>query len=257
MKLILSFFLICNLVICVQAQKINDATTPLHLIQPAYETPYGKPDEKQIIGVLDRIFNYLSQSTPAALINKVTGEEITNYSKIDENTIFKPGDFRLVSYEWGVTYAGMLLASQATGDPRYAAYTRSRLKFLSVIRPAFLKLEERRPELRHVMYRTLHPQALDDCGAICAAMIKLQRQGFDGNLKPMIEGYMDYITNKEFRLKDGTLARNRPQPNSLWLDDLFMGVPALAQMGKLTGESKYYDDAVKQVLQFSERMFNS
>ena len=36
-----------------------------------------------------------------------------------------------------------------------------------------------------------------------------------------------------------------------------MSVPALAQMGKLTGDKKYYDDAVKQVLQFSKRMFNS
>jgi rhamnogalacturonyl hydrolase YesR len=35
-----------------------------------------------------------------------------------------------------------------------------------------------------------------------------------------------------------------------------MGVPAIAQMGKLTGDKKYYDDAVKQVLQFSARMFN-
>ena len=35
-----------------------------------------------------------------------------------------------------------------------------------------------------------------------------------------------------------------------------MSVPALAQMGKLTGDNKYYDDAVKQVLQFSRRMFN-
>jgi rhamnogalacturonyl hydrolase YesR len=35
-----------------------------------------------------------------------------------------------------------------------------------------------------------------------------------------------------------------------------MSVPALAQMGKLTGEKKYFDDACKQVLQFSQRMFN-
>ena len=35
-----------------------------------------------------------------------------------------------------------------------------------------------------------------------------------------------------------------------------MSVPALAQMGKLTGNTLYYDDAVKQVLQFSVRMFN-
>ena len=36
-----------------------------------------------------------------------------------------------------------------------------------------------------------------------------------------------------------------------------MSVPALAQMGKYTGENKYFDDAVKQVLQYSDRMFNS
>src|SRR4029077_10766476 len=57
-------------------------------------------------------------------------------------------------------------------------------------------------------------------------------------------------------LPDGTLARNRPQPNTLWLDDMFMGVPAIAQMGKLSGEKKYYDEAAKQVLSFAQKMFN-
>jgi len=35
-----------------------------------------------------------------------------------------------------------------------------------------------------------------------------------------------------------------------------MGVPAVAQMGKLTGDKKYYDEAAKQVLSFAKRMFN-
>ena len=76
-------------------------------------------------------------------------------------------------------------------------------------------------------------------------------------LRPMIDNYINYISNGQQRLSDGTLARNRPQKNTLWLDDLYMSVPALAQMGKLTGEKKYYDDAVKQVIAvFSKRMFN-
>jgi rhamnogalacturonyl hydrolase YesR len=41
----------------------------------------------------------------------------------------------------------------------------------------------------------------------------------------------------------------------LWLDDLYMGVPCLAQAGALTGERRYYDDAAKQILQFGSRMF--
>jgi rhamnogalacturonyl hydrolase YesR len=239
-----------------RAQKVNDSTTPLHLMKPDYDTPYGKPEVQQITAVLDKIYTYLDQTTPTALIDKVTKAEVTDYSKIDGNTIFKPGDFRLLSYEWGVTYAGMLLASQITGDPKYAEYTNKRLRFLSQIRPSFLQLEEKQPNLKHAMYRTLHPEALDDCGAICASMIKAQLLGFEGDLRPIIQAHINYITNKEFRFPDGTLARNRPQPNSIWLDDLFMSVPALAQMGKLTGEKKFYDDAVKQVLQFSDRMFN-
>ncbi len=72
---------------------------------------------------------------------------------------------------------------------------------------------------------------------------------------PLIDNYIRYISTGQFRLKDGTLARKQPMPETLWLDDLYMSVPALAQMGKLTGQRRYYDDAAKQVLQFSDRMF--
>lgn len=258
MKITLTAILITVVSFGLQAQKVNDSTSPLHLMKPDYETPYGKPEVKSITEVLDRVYNYLDQTTPTALINKDTQAAVTDFSKVDEKTIFKPGDFRLISYEWGVTYAGMLLATEATGDPKYATYTKNRLKFLSEIQASFAKLGEKQPELKHAMYHVIHPQALDDCGAMCAAMIKTQQQkDFDGNLKPMITTFMDYISTKEFRFADGTLARNRPQPNSLWLDDLFMSVPALAQMGKYTGEKKYFDDAVKQVIQFSDRMFNN
>src|SRR5215211_5691400 len=82
------------------------------------------------------------------------------------------------------------------------------------------------------------------------------RAGGNASLRPLIDSYIDYVATKEFRLPDGTLARNRPQKNTLWLDDLYMSVPALAQMGKLTGDEKYFNDAVKQVELFSGRMFN-
>jgi hypothetical protein len=61
---------------------------------------------------------------------------------------------------------------------------------------------------------------------------------------------------KQFRLKDGTLARERPQAVSLWADDMYMGVPALAEMGHLTGKREYFDDAVKNVLQMTGYLFN-
>jgi unsaturated rhamnogalacturonyl hydrolase len=103
----------------------------------------------------------------------------------------------------------------------------------------------------------LDPRALDDAGSMCAAMIKTLNAGGKPTLRSYIDNYINYISTKQLRLSDGTLARNRPLPNALWLDDLYMSVPALAQMGKLTGDNKYYDDACRQILQFSNRMFNS
>jgi rhamnogalacturonyl hydrolase YesR len=87
-------------------------------------------------------------------------------------------------------------------------------------------------------------------------MIKSMNNDGNSELKPLADNYINYISNKQFRLIDGTLARNRPLPNALWLDDLYMSVPALAQMGKLTGDKKYFDDATRQILQFEQRMFN-
>jgi rhamnogalacturonyl hydrolase YesR len=102
----------------------------------------------------------------------------------------------------------------------------------------------------------INPQTLDDCGSMCAAMLKASRAGISQQeLQPCIDRYMAWIFSGQFRFEDGTLARNRPLPRTLWLDDLYMSVPALAQMGAATGDRKYYDDAARQILQFSARMF--
>jgi rhamnogalacturonyl hydrolase YesR len=253
--LALAFFGLYCMAAHSQEKPATDVTTPLHLMKPDYPVPYGIPQENDVKQVLDRVFHYLDDVTPAAIIDRKTGEEIKDFSRISGDVVWQQGDFRLTSYEWGVTYAGMLLVGEVTGDNRYTGYTQKRLKLLADITAAY----RNRPELnagRSPVRSVMNPRALDDSGAICAAMIKTERMNRDGNLRPMIDNFIDYIHTKEFRLEDGTLARNRPHLNTLWLDDLFMSVPALAQMGKLTGEVKYFDDAVKQVLQFSQRMFN-
>ncbi|GAB4018326.1 glycoside hydrolase family 88/105 protein [Spirosoma koreense] len=239
------------------APKANDSTTPLHLLQPDYPVPYGPPKAADVTNVLDRVYTYLNESTPAQVIDKQSGQPITDLGKFNPNAVIKPGDFRLTSYEWGVTYAGMLLASEATGDARFADYTNKRLAFLNSLRPYFREQVSADPHANTSLRPMLAPHALDDAGAMCAAMIKAVRAGgVKADLRPQIDAYMNYILTKEYRLADGTLARNRPQPNTLWLDDLFMSVPALAQMGKLTNDPKYFDEAVKQVQLFSKRMFN-
>jgi unsaturated rhamnogalacturonyl hydrolase len=230
----------------------NDATAPLHLLQPEYPTPYVIPEKQNVKVVLDRVYHFLDKNSASKIINATTKAEIINYKKGNEDIIFEPGAFRLTSYEWGVTYAGMLLASKATGEKYFADYSNKRIQLIADIAENYKEKNIKDQD----MLKTLHPEALDFAGALCAAFIKAKQAGLKANVDPLINNYIDFISNKQFRLEDGTLARNRPQDNTLWLDDMFMSVPALAQMGKYTAEVKYYDDAVKQVNQFSGRMFN-
>jgi rhamnogalacturonyl hydrolase YesR len=251
-KVFLSFLFLSKIA---AAQKGNDVTTPLHLLQPAYDIPYGAPKVETVKTTLDRVYNYLEAATPMGFVNRRTGDAVS-INAIDTNTIVKPGDFRLTSYEWGVTYSGMLEAGAATGDQKFTDYTKKRVDFVVSSLPAFTKLYQQYPRSSNPLRQPIAPHALDDVGAVCAAMIKTLHNGGNANLRPLIDHYINYISTKEFRFPDGTLARNRPQKNTLWLDDLYMSVPALAQMGKLTGDKKYYDDAVKQITLFSDRMFN-
>ena len=254
--LVFSMFL-CGTLRTFAQPEVNDATSPLHLMQPQYDSPYGIPQNDSIIEVLERIHGYLQVVTPAKLIDVDTGSEVTNFNKLDnvEHLAFGKGDFRLISYEWGVTYAGMLQAGEATGNPQFTAYTNERLGFLADLYPKLVKWGKGKDGMANPMHSVIQPKALDDAGAICAAMIKAKRNGSKADLDPMINNLIDYISHGQMRLPDGTLARNRPMKNALWLDDLFMSVPALAQMGAYTGQQKYFDDATKQVLQFSDKMF--
>lgn len=236
-------------------EKINDFNTPLHLISPDYKIPYGELNESDIKQSLDKILNYLEKNTPAKVINKKTNKEITDYSHIDKNSQLQEGTFRLTSYEWGVTYSGMLEVASVTGDNKYYSYVYDRIKFLADVEPHFKKLLNDYGVIEPQMKQLLMPHALDDSGAMCATMIKLQQKNPDINLRGIIDNYMNYIMYREYRLSDGTFARNRPQRNTLWLDDLYMSVPAIVQMGKLTKETKYYNEATKQIKQFAERMF--
>lgn len=239
------------------SHKGNDVTTPLHLLKPAYITPYGETKPATVKVALDRVFNYLDTTTPFQLIDKTTGKSISDLKEVNSNSIFKPGDYRLTSYEWGVTYTGMLEAAAATGGKKFSNYTITRINFLADVVAAYQNYLKTNKGAVTPVRSILDPHALDDAGSIAAAMIKAQRTGqIKSNLRPIIDNYLNYIMTKEFRLKDGTLARNRPQPNTLWLDDLYMSLPAIVQMGALTGDEKYFDEAVKQYQLFAERMFN-
>jgi hypothetical protein len=228
----------CGTCLCSKKQtKQTDADVPLHLMQPEYPIPYGIPDQKEIKNDLDKILGYLETTTPAQIVDAKTEKAIIDTSEFDQNTALKKGDFRITSYESGVTYAAMLSAAEITNDKRYEKYVYDRFNFFADVFPVFKKLFNDYGLIDPQMHQMVKPKALDDAGAMCAAMIKAQRKDQNLNLRPIIDNYKNYIMYGEYRLFDGTFARKRPQMNTVWLDDMFMSIPALEQMGALTGDN--------------------
>lgn len=216
---------------------INDSNTPLHLLKPDYKHGYGVSTKQEVKAAIDRVMNYI---------------------------LANPKQFRTTSYEWGVTYSACLDAAKASGDRKYAAYVEQNFKAIADAFPGAMKDLKKGKTLDTAIRKVVDPHALDDAGAICAAMIKAELDARKNpktrstqviNTAPVIENYSQYIMTKEFRLADGTFARKRPHKNTVWLDDMFMAIPAIAYMGAYTNDSKYFDEAAKQIMLFKDKMW--
>ncbi len=227
----------------VQAQEINDVNTPLHLMKPQYDTPYGQPSTQEVKAVTDRVLAYLETAMP----DQMDGEKL------------KTGTLRLTSYEIGVLYCAMQEVGRATGDARYADFAARRLNLIAKAEPTSLKRLKENSKFDDQMRKVCFPTALDDAGAMCTGFIRYALGEKKGKLNdrviPIIERYIEHVYSKQYRLHDGTLARIRPHYNTVWLDDMYMGIPCLAWYGKLTGKTEFYDEAVRQIRLFREKMW--
>jgi rhamnogalacturonyl hydrolase YesR len=225
----------------------------------SYSVPYQLPTHAEISQDLDRIRAFMELASSPRIVNRETGLEITDPSSEPVvSATLDPGLFRFspISYDMGVVYSGMLRVYEVTGDARFADFTAGRMRFIHDWLPYFEDAQKQfQRGWRNPFSPALEPDSLDDSGSICAAMIRSRLANIGPDLNSQIELRGDYILNKQFRLSDGTLARQRPQRESLWADDAYMCIPALAEMGRLTGEKKWFDDAVKQALQLSDYLF--
>src|SRR6476659_5257688 len=100
-------------------------------------------------------------------------------------------------------------------------------------------------------------RSLDDCGSMSAGLLDVYAFDKRKDYLDYLNRVGDYIINKQVKFDDGTLARNSPRKMILWADDLYMSVHYLARMGKLTGDSKYFDFAIKQVESFNNYIYDA
>jgi rhamnogalacturonyl hydrolase YesR len=224
-------------------------TAPDHF-EGRYPISYKKPTAEEITALMLRVVDHAQHFGAPRIVDSATKAEITDFSTPNPRASANPG-----SYSIGVLHAATLLAGEVTGDRRFTDYTGSRLQFIGDRLPYFQAMADKFGLNANPFRNFLSPASLDACGAWGAALVKARMAGVGPDLKPVIDRWADYVSHGQFRLADGTLARTEPQPDSIWADDMYMSVPFLAQMGRMTGDTRYYDDAARQVLQISARLF--
>lgn len=221
----------------------------LHLMEPQYGFHYGVPQRDSVKATIGRVLGFLEEAMPLGT----------------ENGRLKTGGLRMTSYEAGVLYAACEDASRRTGDDRYVAFTRSRLQLFAELAPTLYDSIRANRNYDRQIRPMLFPGALDDAGAMCAAYMRLCLMDSKGKptdlshsaMHAVIKTYMNRIW-KQYRIGDDKIfARERPYHNSVWLDDMYMGIPSLAWYGALTANAGSLHDAVNQIRAFKARMWVS
>ncbi len=104
----------------------------------------------------------------------------------------------------------------------------------------------------HMFYRMIR---LDDCGTIGASLIEVYEKKQNVAYKDYIDQVAHHLLHTEPRLADNTISRYWPHENTIWADDLYMSVAFLARMGKHTGDTKYFDDAIHQIKKYYDYLW--
>jgi len=207
--------------------------------------------------IVRRVADNIIQSTTFKFVNTKTGEKFESTKGKDTTVnVRAESKFNRWQYVNGVLTVGMIELSEVLKDPKYSDYSRKNFDFIFNNLDYFKKQFDACTQ--QVEYRPVFRiGSLDDCGSMSAGLLDVYAFDKRKDYLDYLNRVGDYIINKQVKFPDGTLARNSPRKMTLWADDLYMSVPYLARMGKLTGDNKYFDFAIKQVESFTKYVYDS
>ncbi len=231
--------------------KVKKLTIVLYFLTPT-GCLYAQTAEEITRAVADNLI----KATSYRFVNKETGETYES----TKNIKYSPAvSVKSPENEWyymnGVVNIAMMQLADYTDDKKYSDYSLHNIEFIFDNLEYFKKqYNEKVPGSSFFQYFRLGK--LDDCGAMSAGLYDVNKEAQKKEYSESLEKAANYISFKQQRLKDGTFIRPEPRKMTLWADDLYMSVPFLARMGKLTGNQKYFDDAINQIKNFTRYLYD-
>lgn len=211
--------------------------------------------------IADRIVN----STTYDFVNKKTGEKYASVKNLPLDMNVKVNSkYNNWHYTNGVTNIALMELADKVGDKKYEDYVlknmnfvfnEGNLEFFKKQYDAAFKKEGWYGVRKYSWHMIFRGKRLDDNGPMGASLIELQMRHPDKSFLKYVNETANHLNNAEPRLEDGTIARIWPHVNTIWADDAFMAVSFLTRMGKFTGERKYFDDAARQILNYTKYLW--
>jgi rhamnogalacturonyl hydrolase YesR len=231
-------------------------------------TALAAQPRERIAPVLRKIADRIVHSTSREFVNTKTGQTYTDLKGVPFSL-----DVRVKSayndwhYTNGVLDIAMMELAGRLKDTTYSDYVWKNMQL--VFNPDNLDYFRRQYEQvlkednglervsRQSWYMFFRMIRLDDYGTMAAALVDLYAIHPQADYRRYIDKAAHELEYAEPRLPDGTIARYFPHDMTVWADDLYMSVSLLARMGKLTGDTTYFDDAMHQMLDFHKYLWDS
>jgi unsaturated rhamnogalacturonyl hydrolase len=222
---------------------------------------FRKPAEKVLKIIADRIVS----ETTYRFIDDETGKTYTSTKELPVKLSVKvESRYNDWHYTNGVLNLGMNELGTVSGEHKYNEFVEKNFDFVfdHGNLDYFKQLYDQQKKIDwdrvrqvnwHMFFRMIR---LDDCGTIGASLIEVYAKDPQKKYKDYIDLVAHHILNTEPRQTDGTISRYWPHESTIWADDLFMSVAFLARMGILSGERKYFDDAIHQVKQYNKYLWD-
>jgi unsaturated rhamnogalacturonyl hydrolase len=223
----------------------------------------NKPVAVNTEDILRKVADRIVANTSFKFINKGTGEQMTSLQGNKPTPdVVAESSYNKWGYPNGVMMTGLMHMSVLLKDQKYQDYCLRNYRFIFDNLPYFEGIynkalsSNKSAPVRTEFAGLFKMGNLDNCGAMAAGLCDVYDQDRRQDYRAYLDRAGHYVLNEQMRLSDGTLCRPEPRRETVWADDLYMSVPFLARMGKVTGDKKYFDDAVKQILNFKKHLYD-
>jgi len=165
--------------------------------------------------------------------------------------------FAIWNYPLGVTLSGLLTAGKILERQDIKKYVISH--FSECIRLYEYSLwDKEQYGFPATNQKLVEMKMLDDCGSMGATLLEVYGEIGDRRFITLADSIADYISNKQERRADGAfyrISKGYFMENTLWADDLYMSTPFLMRYFRLTGNTRYINDAAAQFLLYKKYLY--